>query len=97
MFYSETLLQKNGPLSRIWLSYTMERKLPKHSVLQQSVTSGVEEIIKPKEAPLALRLSSQLLLGVVRIYQRKTRYLLDDCNEAIMKIKMVKSRPLHPE
>lgn len=37
---------------------------------------------------MALRLSGQLLLGVVRIYQRKTRYLLDDCNEAMMKIKM---------
>ena len=90
MFYSETLLQKNGPLARIWLSASMERKLPKTSVLQQNVTDGVEEIIKPSHAPFALRLSSQLLLGVVRIYQRKTRYLLDDCNEAMMKIKMVR-------
>jgi len=88
MFYSETLLQKNGPLARIWLSASMERKLPKTSVLQQNVADGVEEIIKPSHAPFALRLSSQLLLGVVRIYQRKTRYLLDDCNEAMMKIKM---------
>jgi hypothetical protein len=41
---------------------------------------------------MALRLSGQLLLGVVRIYSRKARYLLDDCNEALLKIKMV--RPL---
>jgi len=40
---------------------------------------------------LALRLTSQLLLGVVRIYSRKARYLLDDCNEALMKIKLVRS------
>ena len=39
--------------------------------------------------PMALRLSGQLLLGVVRIYSRKARYLLEDCNEALMKIKMV--------
>jgi cohesin complex subunit SCC1 len=45
--------------------------------------------VEQDEAPLALRLSGQLLLGVVRIYSRKARYLLDDCNEALMKIKLV--------
>jgi hypothetical protein len=39
---------------------------------------------------MALRLSGQLLLGVVRIYSRKAKYLLDDCNEALLKIKMVR-------
>jgi cohesin complex subunit SCC1 len=43
---------------------------------------------------MALRLSGQLLLGVVRIYSRKAKYLLDDCNEALLKIKMVKCMPL---
>ncbi|KAI6094464.1 Rec8 like protein-domain-containing protein [Pisolithus croceorrhizus] len=38
---------------------------------------------------MALRLSGQLLLGVVRIYSRKAKYLLDDCNEALLKIKML--------
>lgn len=42
--------------------------------------------------PIALRLSGQLLLGVVRIYSRKTRYLLEDCNEALVKIKLVKKK-----
>lgn len=41
------------------------------------------------QPPMALRLSGQLLLGVVRIYSRKARYLLEDCNEALVKIKMV--------
>ena len=44
---------------------------------------------------MALRLSGQLLLGVVRIYSRKAKYLLDDCNEALLKIKMV-CVPLQP-
>ncbi|KAF4594706.1 double-strand-break repair protein rad21 [Ophiocordyceps camponoti-floridani] len=88
MFYSETLLNNNGPLARVWLSANLERKLSKNHVLQSNVTDSVEAIITPNQAPMALRLSSQLLLGVVRIYQRKTRYLLDDCNEAMMKIKM---------
>ena len=38
---------------------------------------------------MALRLSGKFLLGVVRIYSRKAKYLLDDCNEALLKIKMV--------
>ena len=42
---------------------------------------------------MALRLSGQLLLGVVRIYSRKAKYLLDDCNEALLKIKMVRTLP----
>lgn len=39
---------------------------------------------------MALRMSGQLLLGVVRIYSRKAKYLLDDCNEALLKIRMVR-------
>jgi cohesin complex subunit SCC1 len=44
---------------------------------------------------MALRLSGQLLLGVVRIYSRKAKYLLDDCNEALLKIKMVRFIGVH--
>ena len=39
------------------------------------------------EMPIALRLSSHLLLGVVRIYSRKVNYLFDDCSEALLKVK----------
>ncbi|RDX91987.1 Sister chromatid cohesion 1 protein 4, partial [Mucuna pruriens] len=39
------------------------------------------------EVPIALRLSSHLLLGVVRIYSRKVNYLFDDCSEALLKVK----------
>ncbi|CAD6504216.1 BgTH12-05950 [Blumeria graminis f. sp. triticale] len=88
MFYSETLLSKTGPLARVWLSANIERKLSKNHVLQTNVKDSVEAIVTPNQAPLALRLSGQLLLGVVRIYRRKANYLLDDCNEALLKIKM---------
>jgi len=40
------------------------------------------------QVKLALRTSGHLLLGVVRIYSRKAKYLLADCNEAFVKIKM---------
>lgn len=96
MFYSETLLQKTGPLARVWLSANMERKLSKTHILQSNLQNSVEAIIAPDQAPMALRLSGQLLLGVVRIYSRKARYLLDDCSEALLKIKMVCPHPQHP-
>ncbi|KAI9666572.1 MAG: sister chromatid cohesion protein 1 [Bathelium mastoideum] len=88
MFYSETLLSKTGPLARVWLAANIERKLSKNNVLQQDIGSSVNAIVDQGQAPLALRLSGQLLLGVVRIYHRKTRYLLDDCHEALVKIKL---------
>jgi cohesin complex subunit SCC1 len=40
--------------------------------------------------PLALRLSGQLLLGVVRIYSRQVGYLFTDCSEALIKVKQVR-------
>ncbi|KAF3941586.1 hypothetical protein ABW19_dt0206984 [Dactylella cylindrospora] len=88
MFYSETLLSKTGPLARVWLSANLERKLTKSNILTSNIQSSVTAIVGEDQAPMALRLSGQLLLGVVRIYSRKARYLLDDCTEALMKIKM---------
>lgn len=88
MFYSETLLARNGPLARVWLASNMERKLSKQNVLSEKLETKVKDIIGEGQAPMALRMSGHLLLGVVRIYSRKARYLLDDCNEALVKIKL---------
>ncbi|KAF2477800.1 uncharacterized protein BDR25DRAFT_250039 [Lindgomyces ingoldianus] len=90
MFFPEHLLSKSGPLARVWLAANLEKKLSKNQVLQDKIVDDIGVIIRPEVAggPMALRLSGQLLLGVVRIYSRKARYLLDDCNEALMKIKM---------
>ena len=40
------------------------------------------------QVKLALRTTGHLMLGVVRIYSKKEKYLLADCNEAFVKIKM---------
>ena len=47
-----------------------------------SIVTSCESIINP-EMPLALRLSGQLLLGVVRIYSRKLAFLETDARSAI--------------
>jgi len=51
-------------------------------VFEVSIAQSCDSIINP-EAPLALRLSGQLLLGVVRIYQRKLTFLETDAKNAI--------------
>ncbi|KAF3215921.1 sister chromatid cohesion protein 1 [Orbilia oligospora] len=73
MFYSETLLSKTGPLARVWLSANLERKLTKSNILTSNIQTSVDAIVGEDQAPMALRLSGQLLLGVVRIYSRKAR------------------------
>ncbi|CAG8719476.1 35572_t:CDS:2, partial [Racocetra persica] len=77
-----------GPLAKVWLAAHWERKLSKAQFLQTNIQTSVGAILGGDQPPMALRLSGQLLLGVVRIYSRKAKYLLDDCNEALHKIKM---------
>ncbi|KAJ8077165.1 sister chromatid cohesion protein 1 [Marasmius tenuissimus] len=88
MYDSKELLSRRGPLGKVWLAAHMERKLSKTQTLQTDITESVDAIIDEEVEFMALRYSGQLLLGVVRIYSRKAKYLLDDCNEALLKIKL---------
>lgn len=88
MFFSETILSAKGPLAKVWLAAHMEKKLSKAQMLQTDLKVSIVAIGGEGSIPMALRLSGQLLLGVVRIYNRKAKYLLDDCNEANIKLKM---------
>ncbi|EPY52084.1 mitotic cohesin complex [Schizosaccharomyces cryophilus OY26] len=88
MFYSEAILSKKGPLAKVWLAAHWEKKLSKVQTLHTNIEQSVHAIVTEETAPMALRLSGQLMLGVVRIYSRKTRYLLEDCNEALLRLKM---------
>ncbi|XP_072175982.1 double-strand-break repair protein rad21 homolog [Diadema setosum] len=87
MFYAHFVLSKKGPLAKIWLAAHWDKKLTKAHVFETNVSSCVDSIIHPK-VKMALRTSGHLLLGVVRIHSRKAKYLLADCNEAFVKIKM---------
>ncbi|XP_055716236.1 double-strand-break repair protein rad21 homolog isoform X1 [Phlebotomus papatasi] len=87
MFYAHIVLAKKGPLARIWLAAHWDKKLTKAHVFETNIEQSVDGIMQPK-VKLALRTSGHLLLGVVRIYSRKAKYLLADCNEAFAKIKV---------
>lgn len=88
MFYSDSLLSKTGPLARVWLAANLDRKLSKAQVLSSDIPQDINAIVNQGQAPMALRLSGQLMLGVVRIYGKKAKYLQDDCHEALLKIRM---------
>ena len=87
MFYTHAIIKDKASLARIWLAAHFEKKLTKAEVFETNIEKSCEEIMFP-EAPMALRLSGQLLLGVARIYGRKVEFLFVDCNDALAKIKM---------
>jgi cohesin complex subunit SCC1 len=87
MFYAQFVLSKKGPLAKIWLAAHWEKKLSKAQVYETNVSEAVDEILKPK-VKMALRTTGHLLLGIVRIYSRRAIYLLEDCENASLKINL---------
>ncbi|PRP85184.1 double-strand-break repair protein [Planoprotostelium fungivorum] len=87
MFYSQFVLAKKGELGRVWLAAHWDRKLTKAQINASNIEDAVNSIVN-MSVPMALRMTGHLLLGVSRIYARKVKYLLTDCNDALVKIKM---------
>ncbi len=88
MFFSQYIVVQKGPLSKVWLAAHYQRKLTKNLVVETDIEQSVKTLTDPG-TPLALRLSGQLLLGLVRIYSKKARYLQEDCGSAMANIKVV--------
>lgn len=77
MFYSDTILSRKGPLATVWLACHWDaRKLTRPVILSTNLLALLASL--EQLPPASLRLKGQLLLGLVRIYDRKIRYLLDD-------------------
>jgi cohesin complex subunit SCC1 len=88
MFYSQVILAKKGPLAKVWLAaHWGDKKLARPQIFATDISQSCSDIMNPS-VPLALRLSGHLLLGVVRIYSRKVKYVLNDCTEAMLKLQM---------
>jgi hypothetical protein len=51
----------------------------------------IHQTFNHQKVPLALRLSGQLLLGVVRIYARKLEFLHRDSDDALVKIRQARA------
>uniref|UniRef100_A0A8C1V395 Uncharacterized protein n=1 Tax=Cyprinus carpio TaxID=7962 RepID=A0A8C1V395_CYPCA len=85
MFYAQIFTSKRSTLAKIWLAAHWEKKITKAHVFECDLETTIKEILSP-QIKIGLRTSGHLLLGVVRIYSRKTRYLLTDCSDALVKI-----------
>lgn len=83
MFYSTELLsRKDSGFGLLWLAATLGskstlKKLTKKSVLTADISLLCKQIGQPAE-PLALRLSSNLLVGVARVYKLKHEIFVTD-------------------
>ncbi|XP_042432151.1 sister chromatid cohesion 1 protein 3-like [Zingiber officinale] len=86
MFYSHSLLAKKSPLGMVWIAAHLQ-KMKKTQVDGVDIRSSAEEIMYPR-APIALRLSGHLLVGLVRIYSWKVNYLFQDCNRMLTNIRV---------
>jgi cohesin complex subunit SCC1 len=90
MFYSQIILAKKGPLAKVWLAAHGwgDKKLGgRPQIFATDIAASVDSIVHPA-VPLALRVSGHLLWGVVRIYSKKVHYLLHDCHQAVLKLKL---------
>ncbi|KAG5420881.1 MCD1 [Candida metapsilosis] len=99
-----SLITNDGPLGDIWLAANYDKKLTKHQLLNTNIVESAKYIgnrtyqrgieTADQDSPndidaIALRLSGQLLLGVTKIYSRKTKYLLEDINDVLYKLRAV--------
>ncbi|KAL8764069.1 MAG: hypothetical protein Q9184_000280 [Pyrenodesmia sp. 2 TL-2023] len=80
---------QRAPLAQIWRFICAERQLTKADVLDTDIQIEITRMIQSAAAPMSLRVNSQLLLGVVRVYKQKVRFLLDDCDQVITQIRLM--------
>ncbi|KAI9787869.1 MAG: hypothetical protein M1835_002624 [Candelina submexicana] len=92
MFYShEVLTSTKYGVATVWLVATLGskstlKKVNRKAILEVDVAKACETILTP-EAPMALRLQSNLLYGVSRVYSQQCDYVLADAQSAQNNIK----------
>ncbi|KAK4998596.1 R8 protein [Elasticomyces elasticus] len=87
MFYShEVLTSRKYGVATVWLVATLGskstlKKVNRKAIIDVDVPKACETILTP-EAPMALRLQSNLLYGVSRVYSQQCSYVLADAQNA---------------
>lgn len=79
MFYSAEILGVKGRLAAAWIAARYDRKLTKAEVQELSIDGIIEEIEKKRIPVMALRTSSDILLGLIKILLRKTKIIYEEC------------------
>ncbi|GLB36139.1 putative N terminus of Rad21 / Rec8 like protein [Lyophyllum shimeji] len=94
MFFSaELLASRESGFGLLWLAATLGskstfKKLPKKSILTADIAQLCDLIAEPSE-PLSLRLSSNLLVGVARVYKVKQEMFMSDVTSCFASLKKV--------
>ncbi|KII94383.1 hypothetical protein PLICRDRAFT_425757 [Plicaturopsis crispa FD-325 SS-3] len=94
MFFTPELLsRRDSGFGLLWLAATLGskstfKKLPKRSVLTADIAQLCDLIAEPAE-PLALRLSSNLMVGVARVYKVKQEIFMTDVTTCFNSLKKV--------
>lgn len=97
-FTSELLSRRDSGFGLLWLAATLGarssfKKLPRRDVMGADIIQLCGLITEPAE-PLALRLSSNLMVGVARVYKVKHDIFLGDVNTCFASLKKA-VRDLH--
>lgn len=87
MYHSQTVTTRRGALSKVWLAAHFDKKLTKGQIFSTDITASVHSLLK-NENHLNLKVSGQLMLGIVKIYAKKLKYLMNDCTESMWKMKL---------
>ncbi|KAK0895596.1 R8 protein [Friedmanniomyces endolithicus] len=94
MFYSHGVLtsRKYG-VATVWLVATLgakstHKRVSRKAILDVDVQKACDTIERP-EAPMALRLQSNLLYGVTRVYSQQCGYVLTDAEAAKNNMKAI--------
>lgn len=86
MFFSHELLSRRTALGQVWLVAYSRRRLTRRVASGVSVVSTCDAVLAPS-APMALRMSSILMSGIVLLYQRQQHFLLEDFASFIARVK----------
>lgn len=81
----------NGPLAQIWLAANMNN-LSKNSILQTDLIESTKELVKVSiddNTNITLRTSGDMLQGIIRVYSKKTNFLLSDIKDTLNKINLI--------
>jgi N terminus of Rad21 / Rec8 like protein len=73
----ELAFQKKGEFSKFFLAYYSEKKLTKSIVNSVDISSSVSSLIESQQN-LTLRVSGQLIIGIVRVFLKKCLFILSD-------------------
>lgn len=85
MFYAAQILSESS-LRLAWFAAHSDRRLQRRQVESFAIASGVDSVARSADdAPL--RLTGQLMFGLVRLYDRKVTYLTHDAADALARLR----------